>query len=44
VFVMPPVVSSVLFAALLLAAAVQLGVRAWRLRGTGKRADPAPEV
>jgi uncharacterized membrane protein YfcA len=43
-FVMPPVVSSVLFAALLLAAAVQLGVRAWRLRGTGKRADPAPEV
>ena len=31
-FVMPPVVSSVLFAALLLAAAIQLAVRAWRMR------------
>jgi uncharacterized membrane protein YfcA len=33
-FLMPPVVSSVLFAALLFAAAIQLAVRAWRLRSS----------
>jgi uncharacterized membrane protein YfcA len=33
-FIMPPLLSSVLFAALLFAAAVQLAVRAWRLRGS----------
>lgn len=43
-FVMPPVVSSVLFAALLFAAAIQLAVRAWRLRHSGEAPDATPRL
>jgi uncharacterized membrane protein YfcA len=43
-FVMPPVVSSALFAALLFAAAIQLAVRAWRLRGSGGPAESTPAL
>jgi uncharacterized membrane protein YfcA len=43
-FVMPPVVSSVLFAVLLLAAALQLAVRAWRMRNPSDSADSGPAL
>jgi uncharacterized membrane protein YfcA len=43
-FVMPPLVSSVLFALLLLAAAAQLAIRAWRARPSRTPEDGPPPL